>query len=222
MQQTTLTIEQASRFYNWLGSRQDWQSPFEDPAVSAMVEQSDFKHATSVFEFGCGTGRFAERLLSELLPPACRYLGIDVSVTMVNLAQQRLRRWTPRAEVRQSDGSCSFGISDSSVDRVVSTYVLDLMSPDQIRAFLQEAHRALTPKGLLCLVSLTDGVGPIGGLVSWLWTRIHAISPSLVGGCRPLDLHQFVTRTDWQVRHARSIRSFGVTSQVIVASPEKN
>jgi ubiquinone/menaquinone biosynthesis C-methylase UbiE len=220
--ETTLSVEQARRFYDWFGAWQDRQSFYEDLALDAMVEESDFQHATSVLEFGCGTGRFAERLLSEVLSPTCRYMGVDVSTTMVNLAQQRLRRWAPRAEVRQSDGSCTFIERDFSVDRVVSTYVLDLMAPEQIHLFLKEAHRVLTADGLLCLVSLADGVGRMGTLVSWLWRKIHALSPYLVGGCRPLDLTAFITRADWHIRHARLIRSLGVTSQVIIASPEES
>jgi ubiquinone/menaquinone biosynthesis C-methylase UbiE len=117
-----------------------------------MVEEGDFQKAKSVLEFGCGTGRFAERLLSEVLPQTCRYVGVDVSTTMVRLTQQRLQPWAPRAEVRQSDGSCSLVEKDFSVDRVVSTYVLDLMAPEQIRLFLDETHRVLTADGLLCLV----------------------------------------------------------------------
>ncbi len=218
--ETTLTVEQARRFYDWFGSRQDWQSFYEDPAVGAMLEESDFQHARSVLEFGCGTGRFAERLLSEVLPPTCHYLGVDVSTTMVKLAQQRLQRWASRAQVQQSNGSCTFAAEDSSVDRVVSTYVLDLMAREQIRVFLKEAHRVLAPDGLLCIVSLADGVGSLGRLVSWLLHQIHALSPYLVGGCRALDLSEFITRSDWRIRHARLIRSFGVTSQVVIASRE--
>lgn len=214
----TLSVEQARQFYDWFGAWQDWQSFYEDPVVSAMVEEGEFQNAKSVLEFGCGTGRFAERLLSEVLPQTCRYVGVDVSTTMVRLAQQRLQPWAPRAEVRQSDGSCSFVEKNFSVDRVVSTYVLDLMAPEQIRLFLKETHRVLTADGLLCLVSLAEGVGPAGTLVSWMWRKIHALSPYLVGGCRPLDLTAFVKHADWQIRYSRLIRSFGLTSQVMIAS----
>jgi len=217
----TLSVEQARRFYDWFGAWQDWQWFYEDRALGAMVEESELRHAASVLEFGCGTGRFAERLLSEVLSPTCRYVGVDVSTTMVKLARQRLRRWSPRAEVRQSDGSCTFVERDLSVDRVVSTYVLDLMAPEQIRLFLKEAHRVLTADGLLCLVSLANGVGRMARLVSWLWRNIHALSPYLVGGCRPLDLTAFITDADWQIRSARLVCLLGVTSQVTISSPKE-
>lgn len=42
-----------------------------------------FETATHVFELGCGTGRFAERLLERHLPATARYKGIDLGPTMV-------------------------------------------------------------------------------------------------------------------------------------------
>lgn len=46
---------------------------------------------------------------------------------------------------------------DGSVDRIVSTYVLGLLSREQIDLFLREAFRVLVADGLLCLVSLSYG-----------------------------------------------------------------
>jgi cyclopropane fatty-acyl-phospholipid synthase-like methyltransferase len=99
-------------------------------------------------------------------------VGIDVSTTMVSLVQQRLRPWAERATVRLSDGSCRLLEGDASFDRVVSTYVLDLLSPNRIEAFLEEAFRVLTSDGLICLVSLGHGEGVLGRLVSSAWPRV--------------------------------------------------
>jgi SAM-dependent methyltransferase len=52
-----------------------------------------------VFEFGVGTGRFAENLLRNYLSPDCRYFGIDVSLAMIEIAGDRLRPWSDRASV---------------------------------------------------------------------------------------------------------------------------
>jgi ubiquinone/menaquinone biosynthesis C-methylase UbiE len=58
------------------------------------------------------------------------------------------------SEARAFYDRFGFPIPDSSVDRVISTYVLDLLADTDIRAFLREAHRAQTVGGNLCLVSL--------------------------------------------------------------------
>lgn len=217
----TLTAEQARAFYDRLGSRQDWQRFFEDPAIEVMLQHGDFAHATSVFEFGCGTGRLAERLLKRFLPANCLYTGIDISATMVGLARQRLQPWTERATVRLSDGSCLLMESDQSISQIVSTYVLDLLSREQITVFLGEVSRVLVADGLLCLVSLSHGQKNLGRFVSSILKKIHSLWPWLVGGCRPIDLTEFLSPSLWEVRHIEAVRALGITSQVVVASKRR-
>lgn len=94
-----LSHEEAKAFYDWFGIRQDSQRIYEDAALDDLVAHAGFSEAHSVFEFGCGTGRFAERLLSDLLPSECRYQAADASAAMVRLAQARLAPWKDRAQV---------------------------------------------------------------------------------------------------------------------------
>jgi hypothetical protein len=102
---------------------------------------------------------------------------------------------------------------------LVSNYVFDLLAPQQIASVLTEAHRVLVPDGLLCLVSLTHGRSLISRAVSRTWQRICVLSPALVGGCRPLDLTEFLS-PQWRIQHLESVAAFGLTSQVVVASPQ--
>lgn len=83
-----------------------------------------FEQAEKLFEFGCGTGRFASRLLAKHLSPSASYLGIDLSQTMIAIAQKRILPYKKRAKVSQSDGSMHFPLPDHSVDCVLSTYCL--------------------------------------------------------------------------------------------------
>lgn len=214
----TLTVAQARAFYDRLGARQDDHGFYEDPALSTLRDRAAFHTATSVFEFGCGTGRFAERLLAEVLPPSACYVGVDISSTMVGLARKRLRRWPDRAEVRLSDGSPELLAPDGSFDRVVSTYVLDLLSKDDISTVLAEAARILSRDGRLCLVSLTHGQGPFSRLVSLAWKQLHALRPQLVGGCRPIRLLDLLPAARWRVVHREVVLAFGISSEVVVAS----
>ncbi len=213
------SVEQARDFYDRFGRKQDWQAFYENPATQALIDHAAFGDAHRVIEFGCGTGRLAQRLLRDYLPADATYLGIDVSRTMVRLAQQRLAPWASRAEVRLSDGRAAIQEPDAGADRFVSTYVLDLLSAVQIDEVLKEARRLLQPQGLLCLISLTHGRGVFGRLVCTAWEKVHAFSPRMVGGCRPIDLTEFV-RSDWRVNYLDSVSSFGITSQILIASPQ--
>jgi hypothetical protein len=102
-------------------------------------------------------------------------------------------------------------------DRFISNYVFDLLSHEDIRGVLREARRMLRAHGLLCLSGLSSGSGLtsriVAGVVSW--TQSHR--PSLVGGCRPVDLLPFLPESEWNVQHHSMVVAFGVPSEVIVA-----
>ena len=213
-----LSPAEAKRFYDRLGSRQDWQGFFENPAINEMIAHAAFESAHSVFEFGCGTGALAARLLQQQLPSDARYVGLDISGTMVSLARERLKPWSDRARVLQSDGSPCIPEPDRSFDRFVSTYVFDLLCPDFIDQLLSEAHRLLLPGGKLCLVSMTFGASSLSRAVCWGWQRLWRLSPGIVGGCHPLELSEYLRSEWWKPDHQTKVTSWGVTSEILVAS----
>ena len=59
-----------SVFYDRLGSRQDWQGFFGNPAIHEMIAHAAFDSTHSVFEFGCGTGALAANCFQHHLPAA--------------------------------------------------------------------------------------------------------------------------------------------------------
>jgi ubiquinone/menaquinone biosynthesis C-methylase UbiE len=137
---TQFTPDDARRFYDRFGSRQDTQGFYENPALDDLVKHADFEHSRSVLEFGCGTGSFARRLFEAFLPADARYVGLDISLTMIGLASKRLEPWQDRAEVRQVDGTPSLPVPDASCDRFLATYVFDLLDPAFALRLIAEAH----------------------------------------------------------------------------------
>jgi ubiquinone/menaquinone biosynthesis C-methylase UbiE len=214
--QTVLSSSEARAYYDRFGKKQDTQGFYEDPALDDLIAHASFQNAQKVFEFGCGTGKFAARLLAEHLPSSATYLGCDISPVMIGLASQRLKTYPKRANVVQSDGLVRFPLSDHSVDRVIASYVLDLLSEGDIRAFFAEAHRVLMPGGKLCLVSLTQGITLPSRIVSSLWMAVFRMRASLVGGCRPIRLDPYAGRGRWQLEHRGVLTPFGVPSEVMV------
>lgn len=212
-----LKASEIEAFYDRFGKWLDTQAFYENPALDDLVAHADFSEAEGIFEFGCGTGRFADRLLSEDLPANASYTGCDVSRTMVALAGDKLAKFGERARVIHSDGRVRFPLPDHSVDRVVSTYVLDLLSEDDIESFFLEAHRVLNVGGKVCLVSLTNGTTLVSHMVTAIWTSVSRLNASLVGGCRPVSLEQHVDRNVWKLLYGNVVISFGVPSEVVVA-----
>jgi ubiquinone/menaquinone biosynthesis C-methylase UbiE len=213
-----LSPAQAKRFYDRLGSAQDWQRFYENPAINELIAHAAFGSAHSVFEFGCGTGAFAARLLQRHLPAGARNVGLDISSTMVSLAPDRLKPWSERARVYQTDGSPRIPEPDHTFDRFVSTYVFCLLAPNFIAQLLSEAHRLLVPGGELCLVSMTFGASPLSRAVCWGWQRLWRLSPGIVGGCHPIELSDYLPSERWRSDHQATLTSWGVSSEVLVAS----
>ena len=217
----TLTHKQARQLYDRFGSRQDSQKFYEDAATDELVARSQFDEAVSVFEFGCGTGRFAGGLLCRHLPARARYLGVDVSTTMVELARQRLRDWPDRAEVLLTEGSVRLDVADNCCDRFVSNYVLDLLSEEDIRGLLAEAYRILERRGRLCLAGLAPGHTALSRILTWSWRLVHRLRPQLLGGCRPLDIGPFLSPERWQVEFDGRVCRSGIPSAIVVARVKK-
>ncbi len=136
---------------------------------------------------------------------------------MVRLARERLAPFGERARVEQSHGSPRIEAATDSLDRVVSNYVLDLLSQEDMRLFVDDAQRALAPGGRLCLASLSWGTTPLSRLFIWGWERIHALSPRLVGGCRPIELLDLLSDTSWRIEHLNAVTALGMPSEVVVA-----
>ncbi len=215
-----LSHEEAKRFYDSIGKRQDIQF-YENRALSALVSYSDFRSARNVFEFGCGTGKFAVELLTRHLDGKCRYRGIDISDTMIKLAMERLAQWRDRAWVDLVGARMAVDARDDSYDRFVSTYVLDLLSEADSEKIVAEAHRVLKPGGLLCVVSLTRGDTPICRLISAAWTKLFTFKPYWVGGCRPVEIGRLLDGKRWEIVHDEIVSAFGVSSEVLVAKAVK-
>ena len=214
-----LSRDEARAFYDRFGAKQDSQGFYEDAPLAELVEHADFDEAEAVFEFGCGTGRFAEGLLEHHLPLTASYRGVDLSETMVALARARVKRFEDRAEVALSDGSMRMSAPEGSIERVVCTYVLDLLSDEDIRKFLGESLRVLTEDGKLCLTGLTKGTTVLSRIVTFVWSSIHRLRPALVGGCRPIRMIDYLDDGDWEIQHRRVVIRYGIPSEVIVATP---
>jgi ubiquinone/menaquinone biosynthesis C-methylase UbiE len=215
----TLTRTQAKTFYDRFGSKQDSQSFYEDKALDELIAHADFAHAHKLFELGCGTGRFALRLLTSQLPSDATYLGMDLSDTMIALARQRLVPYASRASVVLSNGDMQFPLRDQSVDRVIATYVFDLLSDADMQQAIREVRRVLLPGGKLCLVSLSQGVNFASRLVCRLWSGVFRLHAPLVGGCRPIRLLPFLDSMQWSVNYHHVLTQFGVPSEVLIATP---
>jgi ubiquinone/menaquinone biosynthesis C-methylase UbiE len=211
-----LSSAQAERFYDTLGKKLDSQTFYEAPALNDLAAHLDFENCRAVLEFGCGTGRFAEELFETRLPPHAIYVGRDISNVMVRLARERLARFGSRATIEKSEGGARIDSPNGAFDRFVCTFVLDLLTNAEAQAVISEAQRVLAPGGLAGLVSLTNGRTPIARIITTVWNGLRAVSPMLVGGCRPVEILSLVPALDWKIEHQNIVTPFGIPCEIVV------
>mmetsp|Transcript_78536 Transcript_78536/g.115010 ORF Transcript_78536/g.115010 Transcript_78536/m.115010 type:complete len:153 (+) Transcript_78536:1-459(+) len=148
------------------------------------------------------------------------YEGVDQSEVMIEYATDRMSAFAPRARVRRiEDGEPSRfgeGCDSESVDVVVSTYVLDILSDDDIASMLTESYRVLKKGGVLCLSGLTYGQDFRSKIVATGWAFIHFLNPAIVGGCRAQELSPYLG-PGWTVREKVVVSGAKICSEVLVA-----
>ena len=211
--------EDAKRFYDHFGAMQDRQF-YERGPLAELVSRAGFEQASSIFELGCGTGKLAVHLLAKRLPAQAHYTGTDISTTMVEIAAQRLKRWSGRATVTELDGTSGLPYVDDQFDRFIATYVFDLLPLPSIDSLLGDAHRLLTHNGKLCVVTSAEGTGPISRTINRIWKAVYERRPGLVGGCRPLQLSKSLDKTKWRIEYIQNLSSWGISSEILIANPK--
>jgi ubiquinone/menaquinone biosynthesis C-methylase UbiE len=106
----------------------------------------DLRPGLRVLDVGCGTGDYL-RIMAPLVAPGPA-VGIDVSATLIGVAQQRAATDGGNVSFRVGD-AYELPLADASVDRAVATQVL-LHLADPWRA-LAEMRRVLAPAGLISI-----------------------------------------------------------------------
>jgi SAM-dependent methyltransferase len=205
-----LPPDAAGRLYDRIGRPQNTQTPFERPARERLITAGRFDTVKSLFELGCGTGILAQQLLTRHLAPDSTYVGVDVSSRMVELSRRRLAPFGDRARVEHIGGTLPLLAPGSSADRFVAAYVFNLLT--------QNYATSVLAGGLACLTSLTTGPSTISQLVTRTWYQVWRMAPSLVGGCRPINLRRLLNPHTWDVVIDTVIESWGVPAQLIIAA----
>ena len=227
----TLTRAEARAVYDGFAVKghaggRDASSGYGGPAVRALLTLAAFAEAKSVLDYGCGQGKLAELVLSS--HPELKWRGVDQSPMMIDKAKEKLARFGPRCslELLASGDPATLEVPPSgSVDRFVSTYVLDLLSERDMNAVLDTAQASLHPeRGLLLLAGITWGYRD-----SWktffmtlVWELLYRFRRKVVGGCRPQLLEPYLKAKGWTI--VRTVRTLPsgfpwMTSEVIAARP---
>lgn len=204
------------KFYDNWGIKQDNPGPYEDLACDYLIKNGDFSNSSAVFEFGIGTAKFAKNILSTCLPEDSKYYAVDISETMVKISTERLQNYGDKVVIAKTNGEVSLSLGNESVDRFVSNFVFDILSDEEIKTLLDEAHRILKNDGLVLISSLARGCSVKSKLRTSLWKFTFFLNPAWMGGCRPLDLSTYVDREKFEIINQEHFDTTGVSSESII------
>ena len=96
-----------------------------------------------VLEMGCGVAR-----IGKLLAPICKkWIGVDISENMLEVAKQRMQEFdnVEFHALSRNDLSC---IPDNSIDKIYTVAVFCHLDKEDLYNYMKEFHRILKPGGI--------------------------------------------------------------------------
>jgi len=217
----TISKNEIKNYYNLLGKWLDLEKgTVVDKSWDILFQYCGFNQSTHIFEFGCGTGRFATKLFS-VIPQHALYDAVDMSETMINLTEQSLEKYSKRINITLSDGMIKFDKRDATYSHFVSNFVLDLLNDEDINKTLGEAYRMLKKDGKMCLTSLGYKNKNERSILTSLWLFLYHYVPNLLGGCRPINIiDNYLPADKWKVTYHEFVSAYGLDNEVLIAAPK--
>ena len=189
-----------------------WATLTETKAQHRAIELANIQDAIAILEVAVGTGRLFNRIVER--NPNGRNIGIDISKGMLAKAKSRLSK-QPNSNYSLDIGSAfDIKMDDLSVDILFNNYMFDLIPFDQMDTVINEFSRVLKPGGKLVLVNMTKAEQFGAGL----YERIYRISPTLMGGCRGVQLSNLLAEHGFIIENREYIQQMLFPSEVILAT----
>lgn len=210
MTERRFTPDAAQRFYDALAAHYDGFTLFEARARQLALDRLQLTPGQFVLNVGLGTG-INYRQVQEVIGERGMAAGIDISFSMLRVARSR-----GIIALAQADGAW-LPFAPASFDRLLCTYVLDLVAWADLPRWLSEFRRVLKPDGRMALVSLTEGVDLVSRVFVAIWKLAYRVSPVACGGCRPLQLGALVRQAGFERVERQVVLQFGVPSELLVA-----
>jgi ubiquinone/menaquinone biosynthesis C-methylase UbiE len=207
----TISAQTARRVYDRMGVRHDLAERYEGRAKQRAIAGLNLAAGQCLLNVGVGTG-IEHRQMQTVMARGGLPVGIDLSGVMLRLTQERTGAPLCHADVRK------LPFASGRFNRLFCAYVLDLIPYAELPDLLLEFSRVLKPGGRMALVGLTEGTDAASKLVITLWKTVYRVSPSMLGGCRPLQLSTLVDHAGFDVLHDEVVVQWGLPSEILIAN----
>ncbi|KAI9028781.1 S-adenosyl-L-methionine-dependent methyltransferase [Hyaloraphidium curvatum] len=220
--------DEVRSFFNTLALAYDKSTATRLPIRERGVDILEPARGEHVLEIGYGTGN-ALIQIARAVGKTGRVTGLDISGQMAKIADEKLRSlgYEERADLKIGDAMTVLpSFPPGAFDAVFSSFVLELLTPEEISAVLSEVRRVLKPGGRIVVVSLArkesggGGQGGMGPVWDWMARTFPAQqSARPIWAWRALEEARFEVKkieltTLWEVG-----RSAGLPVDIVLAQP---
>lgn len=186
-----------------------WSRLTEEKALQTILQWIDVRDGQTILEAGVGTGRLFSRIVDQ--NKNGRNIGIDLSVVMLEKTRNKCGK-SKNVQLLRADIT-NLQESFGPFDRIVSSYVLDLLPVDQYVPILSKFRSMLQPDGKLFLAYMEAG----DTFSHHFWRWVAETFPNLMTHCRPIHLETFLQAAGFTIEQKCSLTQLTFPSCVIEA-----
>jgi len=136
-----------------------------------LIDEAGISPGHDVLDVGCGTGTLA--ILAKQRAPAARVVGLDGDPRVLEIARRKIAAAGLDVTLREGLADDAELFAPASFDRILTSFVLHHLTPEERRAAFAAMRRWLRPGGRLHVLDFgAQGHSPLG-LVTRAFGRLH-------------------------------------------------
>lgn len=185
---------------------------FHSRAHQVALKESGVRDGMKVLEVATGSGEMFRHLVRK--NHSGTTIGLDISPNMAAKTQREVRKDFPSAFARCQAVDCRFlPFRDNSFDAVLSCYLLELLSTEDVIQTLSEMRRVLKPEAKLTLVL----IGQNAHMFNKAYKAASTLVPAFWG--RQVEQHvpQFLSGLGMNVQIDRVVTQTFFPSRILTA-----
>jgi ubiquinone/menaquinone biosynthesis C-methylase UbiE len=199
--------DRLSRIYD------QWAALTESRARRLALQRAECADGMDILEIAVGTGQLFAQLVAA--NPHGRTRGIDISPRMLARAHTRVRELAGDAQLEVANAH-ALPFPKGTFDRVIVSYLFDLLPEESFPAVIAEIRRVVRDKGRVVVIDMTIAERRRDDLYRW----VYRLWPKLLGGCRGVRLTTSLTAAGLHVIHRDYVSQLGFPSEVLTSIAE--
>ncbi|MEZ5355248.1 MAG: class I SAM-dependent methyltransferase [Bryobacteraceae bacterium] len=186
---------------------------FHSKAHKLVLDMARIENGMRVLEIATGSGEMFRRLVQK--NRSGETVGLDLSPRMAARTFQQVRREFPSARAHcHAVDARHLPFRDETFNAVVSCYLLELLSKDDIFRTLREVHRVLRPGGTFTVVL----IGQSGEGFNQLYKVAATVAPAFWGKQVEQRVPDWMRTCRFQLDQERHVVQTGYPSRVVSAT----